>query len=148
VYRLKDPLIIALASGPSKKVRTWKRYSINGYKFRAFKEGVDLPKCTISNGVHLNSTDGLKYYGIFEEVIELQYTSAVGIHRTVLFKCHWFDDSAKGLKVDKTYKLVDVNPTTKYPHYDPFVLAYQVEQVCYTPYPDTKKMIDGWRFLK
>jgi len=140
---LKDPLIEALASGPATKVRTWKRYSINGYKFRAFKEGVNLPKCTINNGVHLNSTDGLEYYGSFVEAVELQYTSDVGIHRTVLFKCDWFDNSSKGFKVDRTYNLVDVNPKQKYPKYEPFVLAYLVEQVCYAPYPGAKKN-DEW----
>jgi Domain of unknown function (DUF4216) len=136
---LDDKLIVALAMGPSRQVRTWKRYSINGYKFRVFNEAVDIPKSTVSNGVCMNSIDGSSYYGVLEEIIELTYTSVDDIYRTVLFKCDWIDNSNKGLKIHDTYKLVEVNRNEAYPHYDPFVLSYQVEQVCYAPYPTTKK---------
>jgi len=141
---LDDKLIVALAMGPSRLVRSWKRYSINGYKFRVFNEAVDIPKSTVSNGVCLNSIDGKSFYGTLEEILELTYTSVDGIYKTVLFKCNWIDNSSKGLKIHDTYKLVEVNRNEAYPHYDPFVLAYQVEQVCYAPYPTTTKQSNPW----
>jgi hypothetical protein len=41
--------------------------------------------------------------------------------------------------VHDLYKLVDVNPKVKLRGHNPFVLAHQVDQVCYAPYPSTKK---------
>ncbi|KAJ8421735.1 hypothetical protein Cgig2_008551 [Carnegiea gigantea] len=42
------------------------------------------------------------------------------------------------------YKLVEVHHTKKYPKYDPFVLASQVQQVYFTPYPSTKNDKKAW----
>ncbi|KAK9689288.1 hypothetical protein RND81_09G049300 [Saponaria officinalis] len=67
--------------GPSNMVRTWRRYSINGYKFRAFKEGFDVLKATLSNGVCVSSTEGLDYYGTLKEVIELTYYTDERIYK-------------------------------------------------------------------
>ncbi|XP_074288178.1 uncharacterized protein LOC141613344 [Silene latifolia] len=107
---LDDDLLRALAMGPSRQVRTWNRYSINGYNFRTFNHKTDVEKSTINNGVCVSSIEGADYYGILDEVIELSYAGANGnIQR-----------------------------------YDPFVLAYQVEQVYYAPYPNTKKDRDQW----
>ncbi|XP_074300381.1 uncharacterized protein LOC141631640 [Silene latifolia] len=58
---MTDDLIIALAMGPSREVRTWKCYFINGYNFRAFKDGKDVAKSTLKIGVYVNSTEGADY---------------------------------------------------------------------------------------
>ncbi|XP_074277752.1 uncharacterized protein LOC141601375 [Silene latifolia] len=144
VSDLKSDLLVALAMGPSRKVRTWKRYSINWFNFRVFKDGKDVQKSSINNGVCVNSTEGLDYYGTLNEVIELCYTGKEGSYRCILFKCDWIDNSERGMNVHKEYKLVDVNRSKKYPTYDPFVLAHQVEQVCFAPYPNTKRDKDQW----
>ncbi|XP_074300461.1 uncharacterized protein LOC141631730 [Silene latifolia] len=144
VNDLKSDLLVALAMGPSRKVRTWKRYSINGFNFPVFKDGKDVQKSSINNGVCVNSTEGLDYYGTLNEVIELCYTGKEGSYRSILFKCDWIDNSERGMNVHKEYKLVDVNRSKKYPTYDPFVLAHQVEQVCFAPYPNTKGDKDQW----
>ncbi|XP_074300489.1 uncharacterized protein LOC141631763 [Silene latifolia] len=126
---MTDDLIISLAMGPSREVRTWKRYSINGYNFRAFKDGKDVSKATLNNGVCVSSTEGVDYYGTLDEVIELTYTGDHGSYVAILFKCDWLDNSARGMVIHEQYKLVDVNRKRKYTKYEPFVLAYQVEQV-------------------
>ncbi|XP_074300291.1 uncharacterized protein LOC141631531 [Silene latifolia] len=115
--------------GPSREVRTWKRYSINGYNFRAFKDGKDVSKATLNNGVCVSSTEGADYYGTLDEVIELTYTGDHGSYVAILFKCDWLDNSARGMVIHEQYKLVDVNRKRKYTKYEPFVLAYQVEQL-------------------
>ncbi|XP_074301461.1 uncharacterized protein LOC141632851 [Silene latifolia] len=141
---LDDDLLRALAMGPSRQVRTWNRYSINGYNFRTFNHKTDVEKSTINNGVCVSSIEGANYYGILDEVIELSYAGANGLYKTILFKCDWMDNSCRGMNVHKDYKLVEVHRNRKYPVYDPFVLAYQVEQVYYAPYPNTKKDRDQW----
>ncbi|XP_074321483.1 uncharacterized protein LOC141658307 [Silene latifolia] len=126
---MTDDLIISLAMGPSREVRTWKRYSINGYNFRAFKDGKDVSKATLNNGVCVSSTEGADYYGTLDEVIELTNTGDHGSYVAILFKCDWLDNSARGMVIHEQYKLVDVNRKRKYTKYEPFVLAYQVEQL-------------------
>ncbi|XP_074317550.1 uncharacterized protein LOC141653620 [Silene latifolia] len=124
-------------------VKSWRRYSINGYKFRAFKEGVDVSKSTLSNGVSVNSTEGLDYYGTLNEVIELSYYAEQRVYMVILFKCDWFDNSPQGLSIHKVYGLVDVNEKKKLRGHNPFVAAFQVDQVCYAPYPTIKKGNQG-----
>ena len=85
------------------------------------------------------STDGSDYYGTFNNVVEIKYFGSEGSYRTILFKCDWIDNSPKGLVVHDLYKLVDVNPKLIMKGHNPFVLAHQVDQVFYAPYPSTKK---------
>jgi len=53
-------------------------------------------------------------------------------------------DSTHGTNIHKQYKLVEINHTRKYPKYDPFILASQVQQVYFTPYPSTKRDKNAW----
>jgi len=94
-------------------------------------------------GVSVKGVDGVEYYGILEEVIELTYLGNGCLYKTILFKCDWFD-FINGLNVHQHYKLVDVNHTRKYPKYDPFVLAYQATQVCFAPYSSMKNDRNHW----
>jgi len=73
-------------------------------------------------GVSIKGIDGVEYYGILQEVIELTYLGIAHMYKTILFKCDWFD-SINGLNGHEQYKLVDVNHTRKYTKYDSFVLA-------------------------
>lgn len=60
-----------------------------------------------------------------------------------LFKCDWFDPK-KEVKYDKALGLVEVNHTSRLEQYEPFVLAYQVDQVYYTPYPSPPRERKDW----
>lgn len=53
-------------------------------------------------------------------------------------------------KVHPYYKIVEVNHTRKYESYDPFIIAQNVKQVFYAPYPSCKnnKKTDWWVVLK
>jgi len=138
---ITDDVIKSLALGPRKDVRKWDHYYINDYNFHTYTYGKDKP--TMNYGVSVKGTDGVEYYGILQEVIELTYLGSNRTYKTILFKCDWFD-SINGLNVHEQYKLVDVNHTRKYPKYDPFVLAYQVAQVCFVSYPSMKNDENQW----
>ena len=128
--------------GPRKDVYVWNNYYINNFHFHTYAYGKD--KSTMNYGVSVRSVDGVEYYGFLQEVMEVTYVGAKACYKTILFKCDWFD-SGKGTNIHKQYKLVEINHTRKYPKYDPFVLAVQVQQVYFTPYPSIKrtKMLGG-----
>jgi len=138
---ITDDVIKSLALGPRKDVRKWDHYYINDYNFNTYTYGKDKP--TMNYGVSVKGTDEVEYYGILQEVIELTYLGSNRIYKTILFKCDWFD-SINGLNVHEHYKHVDVNHTRKYPKYDPFVLAYQVAQVCFVSYPSMENDKNQW----
>lgn len=87
-------------------------------------------------GICVKSVQGSDYYGILQEIIELTYVGARKRYTTVLFKCEWFD-VGPGIRIHDKYNLVEVNHSKRYPKYDPFVLAYQAEQVYYAPCPSS-----------
>lgn len=141
-----NDIVKALAFGPKRQARRWDHYYINGYNFHTYDYGKS--KSTMNYGVCVKGTDGMEYYGILKDVVELYYVGDTRGYKTVLFKCDWYDN-VNGVVVHDTYKLVDVNHTKRYPKYDPFVLASQAIQVCYIPYPaqDSNKK-DWWAVLK
>ncbi|XP_057246684.1 uncharacterized protein LOC130589441 [Beta vulgaris subsp. vulgaris] len=131
-----DDVTRALAMGPSRQVRTWNQFFVNGYNFHTQEYGKN--KSTMNYGVCVQAADRADYFGILEEVIELVYHGNLAVYKTILFKCNWMD-SDKGMNIHEQYKLVEVNHTKKYPKYDPFVLSYQVSQVYYAPYPSLRR---------
>ena len=87
------------------------------------------------------------YYGSLDEVLEVEYHD---VRRcvVVLFKCDWFDP-AQGVKIDHKHNLVDIKYKAKLKTDDPFVLASQVHQVYYAPYPSmTRDLKDWWAVIK
>ena len=106
-------------------------------------------KCsTMNSGVCIKgsnySESSNDFYGLLTEVIQLEYP-ALPIKRTVLFKCDWFDPVENvGMKIHKTYNLVDVNHKRRFNKYEPFILAMQACQVYYTPYPSLKRDKSDW----
>ncbi|XP_057251800.1 uncharacterized protein LOC130591871 [Beta vulgaris subsp. vulgaris] len=127
-----DDVTRALAMGPSRQVRMWNQFFVNGYNFHTQEYGKN--KSTMNYGVCVQAADRADYFGILEEVIELVYHGNLAVYKTILFKCNWMD-SDKGMNIHEQYKLVEVNHTKKYPKYDPFVLSYQVSQVYYARIP-------------
>ena len=126
---------------PIKDVRSWNLYYINNYNFHMYS--YEENKSSINYRLSIKEVDGVEYSGILQEAIELSYLGTHPLYETILFKCDWFD-STNGVNIHQHYKLVDVNHTKKYPKYDPFVLAYQVTQVSFTPYPSMKNDRNQW----
>jgi len=122
--------------GPRKDVCVWNNYYINNFNFHTHTYGKD--KSTMNYRVCVRSVDLMEHHGFLQDVLQLTYVGANACYKTILFKCDWFD-SFKGTNIHKQYKLVEINHTRKYPKYDPFVLASQVQQVYFTPYPSTKR---------
>ncbi|GLT52147.1 hypothetical protein SLA2020_255020 [Shorea laevis] len=87
----------------------------------------------------------LDFYGLLQEVIELQYIGSRHRQTVVLFKCDWYEISpARGIVVDRKHRLVDINPNRKLRTYEPCILASQAKQVYYTPYPSKNSVRKGW----
>lgn len=73
----------------------------------------------------------LSYYGILKEILELEY-NVPGNNKVVLFSCDWYDPNGRVI-VDARHEIVDVMPGKYIRRFEPFVLASQVDQVCYVP---------------
>ncbi|XP_021728483.1 uncharacterized protein LOC110695577 [Chenopodium quinoa] len=131
---IKNDIVCSLAFGPLTRVRKFNHYHINGYHFHTYSHGKN--KSTMNYGICVKSVQGSDYYGILQEIIELTYVGARKRYTTVLFKCEWFD-VGPGIRIHDKYNLVEVNHSKRYPKYDPFVLAYQAEQVYYAPCPSS-----------
>ncbi|XP_057249394.1 uncharacterized protein LOC125495744 [Beta vulgaris subsp. vulgaris] len=133
-----DGQLFWLAKGPNTKARRYMGYFVNGYRFCT--KGRDSRIKTQNSGVTLiattssfassrdqNPVDGdVTYYGVIEEIIELDFWSQFSV---VLFKCQWFLAN-----VDE-FGLTFVNFKKKCSQSDPFVLASQVHQVFYVQDP-------------
>ncbi|XP_074306162.1 uncharacterized protein LOC141641399 [Silene latifolia] len=94
---IEDDLIKSLAYGPSRMVRTWNRYLVNGFNFHTFNYGKN--KATCNYGVTISSLDGNDYYGIVEEIFEMCYNGRERAYKTVLFKVEWKDNSIAGTRM-------------------------------------------------
>ncbi|XP_020270974.1 uncharacterized protein LOC109846163 [Asparagus officinalis] len=102
-YREDDDLL-SLSRGPSKIVKCFTGFVINGHRFHT--ESRDNCLSTQSSGVAVvgDAGDGgdIDYYGALVEVVELEYP---GRRKVVLFRCKWWDVHGKGkgtaLKEDK-----------------------------------------------
>ena len=85
------------------------------------------------------SASNIDFYGGLVEILQLEYL-ALTIKRTILFKCEWFDPTPNlGTRIHYQYNLVDVHHKKSYRKYDPFILAVQTEQVCYTTFPTIRR---------
>ncbi|XP_048502848.2 uncharacterized protein LOC125491578 [Beta vulgaris subsp. vulgaris] len=141
---VNDDVIHSLALGPSTRVWKFNRYFINGFHFHTFNFGKN--KSTTNYGVCVKGVEGNDYFGVLEEIIEFVYIGAKNSYKTILFKCAWYDPG-QGTRMHEKYKLVEVNHTRSYPTYDPFVLAYQVEQVYFAPSPTMRKERNPWFYV-
>ena len=106
-----NPNTATLARGPSRVVSTYPGYFANGFRFHTKKHA--STRTTDSSGVCvLGKTFGNveeDYYGILDEIIELNYKSAT-IKRIIIFNCSWFDTSnCGGTRIHSQTRLVDVN---------------------------------------
>ncbi|KAG6485562.1 hypothetical protein ZIOFF_054122 [Zingiber officinale] len=94
--------------------------------------------CVLGSTVNEYEVD---YYGVLEEILELKY---YGLKEAiVLFKCHWYDTSDKGMKIHRL-GLVEINQKSKLNTNDPFILAAQAQQVYYIRSPTIKQERNDW----
>jgi hypothetical protein len=134
-----------LSDGPKSTVKQWHTYFVNGYKFHthSWTQG----KTTVNSGVCIKgvSEDGEgDFYGVIENIYEIEYNYLDYKKAVVLFYCSWFDPSSRGTRYDSKTNTVDIKMNRHYPLFDPFAMAHNVRQVHYVPYPSTKKDKRGW----
>jgi len=61
------------------------------------------------------------------------------------FYCEWFDPSRDGTRVNLRYNIVELEMSKRYRPFDPFILANNVRQVYYVPYPAFQSIDkNGW----
>ena len=134
-----------LSHGPDVDVLLYDGYIINGYRFHT--RDLEARRKTQNNGVTLRAEtssyasrkdrnpidDMVTYYGVLDQVIELQFGPTLTI---VLFKCTWFDEqTTNGFKID-TYGFKCLNVTRVCHQDEPFMLASYAEQCFYISSPD------------
>ena len=125
--------LLALSCGPDLRVKTCAACIVNGVRYST----VDREKYlqTQNSGVMTEGThDGrnIDYYGVLQEVIELQYNSNLEVRRSVvLFRCDWFNQEGKtrGIKDDGHFKSINVR--SLWYKSDPFILATQSRKIFY-----------------
>ncbi|KAK1413407.1 hypothetical protein QVD17_35180 [Tagetes erecta] len=148
IYVLGNPVnshIRDVAQGPLNYVQSHKGYLVNGYKFHtqtAYHGRVTENSGVCVKGASYDEHES-DYYGLLDEILELEYHSSLGACIVVLFKCTWFHP-VDGVRVDSKTNMVDVNTKVIGCTKDPFVLASQAQQVYYTPYPSKDKGLKDW----
>src|SRR3954471_222946 len=104
-----DQDLLTLSRSPEFKVKTYKSYDIQGFKFR--KKSSEESNCTQNSGVIVLATTtsytgvhdsyprerDLTYYGVIKDIIELSFDD--GRKKIVLFERDWADNNK--IKTDK-----------------------------------------------
>ncbi|GAU25311.1 hypothetical protein TSUD_375750 [Trifolium subterraneum] len=101
----------------------------------------------VNSGVCMKSvTENGKgdFYGVIEDIFEIEYNYLDNKNTVVLFYCSWFDPSSRGTKFNSKRNTVDIQMTRRYELFDPFAIANNVTQVYYVPYPSTRVDKRGW----
>ena len=130
-----DKAVEDLGFGPIRVVKC-EGYDINGYTFYTRQQD---QKSTMQNsGVTviastMESATKDSYYGVIEEIWELDYNSFV----IPLFKCKWVDNT-KGILIDRD-GFTTVNLSTNGYVSEPFILAKLATQVFYVEDPQDSR---------
>ncbi|KMT17284.1 hypothetical protein BVRB_2g039840 isoform A [Beta vulgaris subsp. vulgaris] len=136
-----DEDIYNLVCFPSRVVRRYAGYIVNGFRFHT--DGRCENRKTQNSGVMVRGDDvsDKEYYGVLKDVFEVLYPSG---NRAFGFKCVWFDvrHHGKGYKVDD-HGLISVNKRYSLKTDEVYVLESQVEQVFYVQDPKNQE----WNFV-
>ncbi|WVZ25829.1 hypothetical protein V8G54_004373 [Vigna mungo] len=135
---LESQHIRDLSLAPLRCVKEWHTYFVNGYKFHTHEW--NQGKRTINSGAHVKGlTEGGEddFYGVIKHIYELEYNTST-IEKKI------FDPSRTGTRVDSKYGIVDIRMDKRYVLFDPFIIAHNVEQVYYVPYPASRTDKRGW----
>lgn len=129
-----------LARGPSHVVLKYKGYVINGHRYyieqydnerQVQNSGVSLLAKTmqVSSSKDINPiTADMCYYGIIEEIWELDYVQ----FRIPVFKCKWVDN-VSGVSTSGGFRIINFSHIGY--KAEPFILASQATQVFYVTDP-------------
>jgi hypothetical protein len=117
--------------------RNYNRYDVNGFRFRTAKLEKSRPlAATVNSGLMTSAYDAsdklVNYYGILQNIVVYAFGGPKELSVT-FFECDWFDPR-NGIRVDN-FGIVEVKHGSKLQGQDDVVLAHQVEQVYYLPYP-------------
>lgn len=139
--------LLWLARGPSMTVNRYKKYIINGIRFRTLSS--ENNKTTQNSGVVVTAktssfstvkdnnplSGDVTYFGRLNDIIELNYHKGKKI---VLFNCDWVDvNTRRGIKTDELgFTLVNFNHLLRTK--ETFVLASQAQQCFYSEDPIDK----------
>jgi hypothetical protein len=72
------------------------------------------------------------YYGIINKILEFRFAGNKEL-KEVFFDCDWFDNNNETQQ--NQFSMVEVKHNKQLWGFDTFILAHQVEQVYYLPYP-------------
>ena len=138
--------MVQISHGCRTRVSCLTGYDVNNFRFRSEKYEKSRPNLsTINSGIFLSCTEDnstTDYYGVIEDIIEITFEGSEHF-KLVLFECRWFHP-INGIRKSPNIGLIEVNPNTKLPGYEPFVLPYQCKQVYYTPYPCQTGDLRNW----
>lgn len=137
-----------ISYGFRRRVSSYGCYDLNGYRFRSEKyESNRTGLVTTNSGVCVTCTDGngnaLEYFGVIEDILKISWEGRDELE-LVLFYCHWFDPTSRGVRRNENLGLVEVKNTSRLRKFEPFVLASQVTQVYYLSYACDKPNLRDW----
>lgn len=143
----EDERLRLLSKGLNKRVTCYKGYNVNGFRFTVHREdnfkqsqnsGVMIKGTTYDDNDTDNENDNENdYFGVLVDIIEMDFLGDG--NRFVMFKCDWYD-IYKGMKVDPQFHTIQINKRLRLKTYEPFVFAFQAEQVFYVPNVSGKNM--------
>jgi hypothetical protein len=132
-----------VARGFATRVKSFTVYDVNGYRFRIRSHEENRPNLkTTCTGVHTPGNDDRDYYGIVEEIYELNFEGPQAL-KPVVFKCHWFDPEV--IRRADDIGQVEIRKDSVYKGEDVYIVAQQATQVYYLPWACQKdKDLEGW----
>ncbi|XP_010506881.1 PREDICTED: uncharacterized protein LOC104783418 [Camelina sativa] len=128
-----------LVQEPRAKITTAPMYFTCGYTFHMYAHR--SCKATENYGIYVQARDS-DFYGVLQQILEVDYPGLLNL-RCVLFKCNWYDPSARSVRVNN-WGVVDVNANRSYPKFDPFIRASQAQQVSFLSYPRLRPRREMW----
>ncbi|KAL4555590.1 hypothetical protein LXL04_038213 [Taraxacum kok-saghyz] len=93
---------------------------------------------------HLARFGFMQNYHLWDRHGETSVRSTSTVGSTSLGLLRYIGGNIGRVRVHNQYKLVDVDKRRKFNKFEPFVLAMQVTQVCYIPYPSMKTDNSHW----
>lgn len=131
-----------VAAGFSYRVLSFTGYDVNGYRFhtRTYEEGRPGRRTT-NTGVLTPGLDGVEYYGIVEDIYQLNFHGSKPL-TPVIFKCHWFDPQL--VRRTPSIGLVEIQQDSVLPGDDVYIVAQQATQVYYASYPCQNDNLKSW----
>jgi hypothetical protein len=126
------------------KVRSYGRYDINGFWFHSTAFEAFCPLVATTNSwvvMRAINAEGrkTKYYGTINKILEFSFVGNKEL-KVVFFDCDWFDNNNRTCQ--NQFGMVEVKQNKRLRGYDTFILAHQLEQVYYLPYPCEK--LSAW----